>query len=70
METMITTTITSRTIEGSCNSCQRRGPDAVILTTLTTLSFRLCFQCAAELQRQITPLIQSRANHPTKKAQP
>ena len=42
-----------RTFEGSCNVCQRRDTDTVLFIDLTTVSVRLCPECAAYLRLKI-----------------
>jgi len=54
MSPSISTHIRSRQQEGSCNSCQRRDQEIVILIQLNTLSFRLCNDCADTLIDQLT----------------
>ena len=48
--------IRSRQQEGSCNSCQRRDQEKVILVDVKGFSFRLCMECAEELTGQLTKL--------------
>ena len=53
----------SRKQEGSCNACQRRDQDAVLLVSLRPhdgggLTFRLCGECAYALQIHIKESIE------------
>lgn len=56
MNTVIRCSIRSRQQEGSCNSCQRRDRESVILVELNTMTFRVCSRCAKELVDKITAL--------------
>jgi predicted amidophosphoribosyltransferase len=54
---LVRCSIRSRQQEGSCNSCQRRDQEIVILAELRTLSFRVCNRCAKELAEKMTALL-------------
>ena len=54
---MIQCSIRSRQQEGSCNSCQRKDQEIVILVELTTVSFRVCNKCANEFAEKMTALL-------------
>lgn len=41
---------------GSCNACQCRDEDTVIVVYLNTLTFRACNKCAAEIAAQLNRL--------------
>lgn len=43
----------SRSLEGSCNACQRRDKDEIVLISTRTLSVRLCEDCANVLAAQL-----------------
>ena len=58
---MVRCSIRSRQQEGSCNACQRRDQEIVILAELMTLSFRVCNRCAKELTEQMTALLSPNA---------
>ena len=57
MNAVVRCSIRSRQQEGSCNSCQRRDQEIVILVELNTLSFRVCDRCAKELAEKVTALL-------------
>lgn len=42
-----------RTHVGSCNSCQDREAESVLVVGLETLCFRLCDGCAEELRERL-----------------
>lgn len=42
----ITVTELPRASAGSCNGCEERASDTVIVVNLKTISFRLCSDCA------------------------
>lgn len=56
-EAHIETTVGSRELQGSCNSCQSRESKSVLVVNLHTIAFRLCRDCAeilkAELERKL-----------------
>ncbi len=62
MSAIIRCSIRSRQQEGSCNSCQRRDQEIVILVELDTLSFRVCDRCAKELATKMVPLLSPATN--------
>lgn len=41
---------------GSCNACQCRDEETVIVVYLNTLTFRACNKCAAEIAAQLQRL--------------
>ena len=65
---MIQCSIRSRQQEGSCNSCQRKDQEIVILVELTTVSFRVCNKCANELAEKMTALLSPSKENPDRLA--
>ena len=57
MNPVVRCSIRSRQQEGSCNSCQRRDQEIVILVELNTMTFRVCGRCAKELVDKMTALL-------------
>ena len=49
-----------RTEEGSCNACQCRDDDKVIVVKLRTLSIRLCHECAKEMKNALAAVTKRR----------
>lgn len=49
--------ISTRQEDGSCNACQRRDEDAVILTNMRTISFRVCNSCAKDLSEKLAAVL-------------
>lgn len=45
--------VQNRVEEGSCNDCQDRSGDKVVLVDLKNCSARLCPKCAKELRKQL-----------------
>jgi hypothetical protein len=62
---MIQCSIRSRQQEGSCNSCQRRDQEIVILVELNTVAFRVCNRCAKELSEKMTALLSPSKENPS-----
>ena len=61
VQDLVRCSIRSRQQEGSCNACQRRDQEIVILAELRTLSFRVCNRCAKELAEKMTALLSPNA---------
>jgi hypothetical protein len=55
-ESSIACSIRSREQEGSCNACQCRDEETVVLVEMKTLSFRVCERCAKELRKKLEAL--------------
>jgi len=55
-ESSIACSIRSREQEGSCNACQCRDQETVVLVEMKTLSFRVCERCAKELRAKLAAL--------------
>jgi len=55
-ESSIACSIRSREAEGSCNACQCRDQETVVLVEMKTMSFRVCERCAKELRAKLAAL--------------